>query len=272
MIAPASASRYAGMMTFRSNLRAICPVLGCASVLCWLAAGCASITRFTGGAPNSITAASVDGASVFSPMFTTAVYRPVDPQTAEIFLTDLPISRLSDSKDRLGDAAGSIVHVHLFLVPSAGNTPIDITACNVTIRHVLLAGKPKGIAASDTPAMGLYAGAGFVQPSDTIGEDRIDGSLTGASHRIVRSSAGFADLIGTGTLSGTFGAVRDDALARTLAGRMETLIREMTPVADEKNSAGAGSGAGTGGVAGRAGTGGARAGKKTSEPRLLDGR
>lgn len=194
-----------------------------------LLGGCAMLPRI-GGEGNTLSAVSIDEQTSLATTYTTAVYRPIDPQTADVYLTDIPVQRITGPKDRLGDAVGSIVHLHVFLVPKAGDTPIDQTACNVTIRHIVLAGTPRGVAASDIPAMGLYAGAGFVQPDDTIGGESLGGGVTGASHRLTRSSPGFRDLIGTGSIGGTFNARRDDALARQIAGRIESLVREMEGV------------------------------------------
>jgi hypothetical protein len=52
------------------------------------------------------------------------------------------------------------MHMHIFLIPEAGSTPIDRTACNVVFMNLVLTGKSTASAreATDTPVMGLYAG------------------------------------------------------------------------------------------------------------------
>jgi hypothetical protein len=125
------------------------------------------------------------------------------------------------------------VHVHVFLMPSAGDTPIDTTAVNVTLRHLILAGAPAGRGATDTPLMGLYAGGGFWYPRGDIGDDTLSGSLDGASHRLSRATPGFADPLGSGSLSGSVVARRDEALAQAMAATLDALLRRLPAPAIE---------------------------------------
>ncbi|MBY0261679.1 MAG: hypothetical protein K2Q20_05015 [Phycisphaerales bacterium] len=192
--------------------------------------GCSLFRAEAGG---ELTARSSMGDKQLSPSFITAAYTPIDPNTAEVFLSDLPAEWFTNPGDRLADASGSIVHMHVFLYPSAGDTPIDTTACNVTVRHLVLAGRVPGAGASDTPLMGLYAGGGFWYPRDDIGDDTLGGSLTGASHRLSRSTPGFVDPLGSGELSGRLTAQRNDELARAMSSKLELLVRRMpTPAAE----------------------------------------
>ncbi|MBL8762643.1 MAG: hypothetical protein JNM07_00050 [Phycisphaerae bacterium] len=152
--------------------------------------------------------------AVFSTSLPGAAYSTPDASTADLYLTDLPLNRLQNPNDSLADVSGSLVHVHLFLVPKAGSTPIDATACNATVRQLVFA---QGV-------LGLYAGGGFFNPSGDPGDPELAGSMRGASLRLARSSPGFADRLGPVTLAGTFGAPRSEGLARNLAARMEALI------------------------------------------------
>lgn len=190
--------------------------------------GCSLFRHEAGG---ELTARSSMGDKQLSPTFITAAYAPIDQNSAEVYLSDLPAERFLDQRDRLADASGSIVHMHVFLYPSAGDTPIDSTACNVTVRHLILAGKPEGVAASDTPLMGLYAGGGFWNPRDDIGDDNLGGSLTGASHRLSRATPGFIDPLGSGELSGRLTARRDEELARAMSSKLELLVRRLPAAA-----------------------------------------
>jgi hypothetical protein len=176
-------------------------------------------------------ATSLDGGKRLAPALSTAAYLALDENTADVYLSDLPRARFTDPRDSLADAAGSIVHVHVFLVPQAGSTPIDPTACNVTIRHLVLAGPSGGIReASDTPRMGLYAGGGFFLPQGDLGEGTVGGSVREASHRLTRATPGFTDLLGPGTLSGRFNAREDEDLARAMRAKLELLVARLPAI------------------------------------------
>lgn len=190
-----------------------------ALLLCVCATGCGTIARLS-GTSNELSISSGDQSRALTPEFTTAVYMPVDPQTAEVYLTDMPIERLRDQKDTLSDVTGHLVHLHLFLIPKAGETPIDTTACNLTLRHAVLAG----------PGSGLYSGGGFVQPSGAIGDESIAGAIAGSSHRLVRRAGAFKDALGSGQVVGRFSATRDDESARALAARLDAFARAMKPI------------------------------------------
>lgn len=201
---------------------------GLLSLVVCAAGGCSTVARWSGNS-NTLTIENVDDSRVIAPTFTTSVYLPVDPQTAEVYLTDLPLDRLRDGKDTLEGLSGHILHIHLFLLPSAGSTPIDQTACNITLRHIVIAqGEGK-----DQSAIGLYSGGGFVLPAGTIGDDRIGGSISGSSHRLVKASARFNDPLGSGAITGRFDAQRNDDAARALGSRIESLARTLKPIDDK---------------------------------------
>ncbi|MBY0311367.1 MAG: hypothetical protein K2W85_04810 [Phycisphaerales bacterium] len=185
--------------------------------------GCALFRSEPGGV---LTAVSTDGSRELAPTFTTAAYSFTDENTAEVFLTDLPRERIEDPRDMLGTAQGVILHLHIFLDPSPGDTPIDATACNVTIRQLVVTGTT-GETGTVSPTMGLYAGGGFVLLRGSIGDASITGSMTGGSYRLTRSTPGFADRLGAGKIAGRFSATQDPDLARSLSARFESLVRKM---------------------------------------------
>lgn len=190
--------------------------------------GCSMFRADTGGV---LTATSASGSRSLAPSFATAAYFATDANTADIYLSDLPIERFESGKDTLADATGTIVHLHVFLVPSAGDTPIDQTACNITIRQLVLTGTPQAHGRNEIPTMGLYAGGGFVLPTGTFGEGSIGGSINSASIRLTRSTSGFNDLLGPGSLSGRFNAPQDDDLAQAMSRKFEYLVNRMPPPA-----------------------------------------
>ncbi|MBC7835799.1 MAG: hypothetical protein H7Y88_11970 [Phycisphaerales bacterium] len=157
--------------------------------------------------------------------WTTAVYATTnnDPNTADVYLTDLPRERVLSEGDLLAGASGSVIHIHLFLVPKAGMTPIEASACNMTVRQVVLAG---------SGAAGLYGGGGFLQPDSRPGKEHFSGSIFDATLKLLRSSGGFPDLLDGCTMRGDFDAVRDEQAARALAARIEAIVASMQIVDD----------------------------------------
>ncbi len=175
--------------------------------------GCASIRSMAWWQNNaSVTTTAGNGKTSIKPRFTTAVYRAADAATADIFLTDLPMDRLADPADRLEGVSGSLIHIAVFLRPQAGKTPIDPTACTASIRQFIF---------SDG-AVGLYAGGGFVSPGE-FGKERVSGSISGATVRLVRATSDFTDLLGPSNLAGSFSARYNEEAVRALMDRVMTL-------------------------------------------------
>jgi hypothetical protein len=187
-----------------------------------------------GGADLAISSSARGGSSgTLTPQFTTAAYFPTDQNTADIYLSDIPASDLANPGADLTGASGNIVHIHVFLIPSAGMTPIENTACNITVRHLILAGRsaptPGGSDAkpgtAQIPAIGLYGGGGFMITGSDPGDDDFSGTIRDASVRLTRSSPAFTDRLGPATVAGKFSAPRDDKLARLIAARFEQISR-----------------------------------------------
>ena len=153
---------------------------------------------------------------VLKPTFRTAVYRYIDPSTADIFLSDLPLDRLMDPKDELTDVSGNIVHFYMFIVPQAGKTPIDATACNITVRHAVYS----------EGAMGIYAGAGFAD-IEAPGKSRILGDLLGATLRLAEAGPGFNDPLGPSRMVGSFKADLDEDAALAIGDRLSKLATKL---------------------------------------------
>lgn len=149
------------------------------------------------------------------------IFTHTDANTVDVLLTDLPVDRILNPMDTLQDVSGSIVHIHLFLMPKAGRTPIDDSACNSTVRHMIIA----------QGAMGLYGGGGFLFPEDDADGRTFSATLEDASLRLVRKGPAFADrLNGPARAHGSFSAVRDDARTRALQARFGRLSDAMSEV------------------------------------------
>ena len=120
-------------------------------------------------------------------------------------MTDIPPEVLEDPA-RLAQASGQILHVHMFLKPRPGRTPIERTACSATVRYVVLA---EGRA-------GVYAGGGFLFPGGTPDGGRFSGVLPEATLALDGKTEGFRDALGRGVFSTRFSAANDEVLARVI--------------------------------------------------------
>lgn len=158
------------------------------------------------------------------PKMTVFAYIPTDRNTVDVYLSDVPASRLSDPTDTLEGVVGNIIHLHIFLMPDPGYTPIDSSACNFTVRHVVLTGGAEN-------AVGIYGGGGFCLPDASPGDREFDGSLREATMRLARVGPGFADRLGASRISGSFSAPRNDDLANAISQRLEMLSRSLRDVA-----------------------------------------
>lgn len=166
-----------------------------------------------GGAPgsSSLSITSRTGELALKPDLQTNVYRAIDENTADIYLSDLPedqlLARLSGEAP---DLSGVLVHIHMFIMPRAGQTPIDYTASNVSITQLVMAG----------PSVGVYGGGGFMLPSGKPGNKRFGGTMRGTTLRLIRKDPGFEDLLGTCEVEGRVGAERDEQTARRIGSLM----------------------------------------------------
>jgi hypothetical protein len=201
-----------------------------ASITLVFVAGLGACRSFSPGG-TAIEVRSLSSAATLKPALRTACYRRIDSNTADLYFSDIAESRLTDSADELSDAAGSILHIHYFLVPSPGNTPIDDTACNVTIRHVIFAPHSGASSGSDPAphepfqAFGIYGGGGFFYPSGEVGDATFGGSMHEGTHRLLHASQGFIDLLGPSAIDGDFEAVRDDGAAAAIQTRIDQFMR-----------------------------------------------
>lgn len=172
--------------------------------------------------------------SVIEPVLPTAVYRTLDEQTADIYVTDLPPGRLADPSDNLAGLTGQLVHLHIFIIPMGGKTPQSPKACTATVRHVVIA----------DGAMGVYGGGGYVDASE-FGEPSLSAEIRDASLRLVESTPSFVDRLGIVQLTGSVNAQLNDRVARGIAGRIQELTFQLAP--PPAGAAGTDSTAGAGG-------------------------
>lgn len=164
--------------------------------------GCGMVTALRGTSGSLV---SDEQPNRLDPAIKTRLFDYQNNNTADIVLSDLPPEILADG-DAWQSATGQIIHARMFVQPRPGRTPIETTACTVTLRYIVLAGEGQ---------YGIYAGGGFLIPDGAPEGTRFSGEIHNATLRLVSATPGFKDLIGSGTLGLDFRASRDEnAVAR----------------------------------------------------------
>ncbi|RNC80743.1 MAG: hypothetical protein ED559_02740 [Phycisphaera sp.] len=186
----------------RSPLIALLPILALAMSA---AQGCGTYARVSLESPLS-------GATL-RPNLTTTTYSYRDENTVDIYLTDLTPEELAIPFDdrAQGWPTGQLVHIHMFIRPSPGKTPIEPQASNATIRHLILA----------PGATGLYGGGGFLLPSGGADSGKFGGKITAGTLRLQASSPNFNDALGPTEIRASFKVKEDRELASKIARRFE---------------------------------------------------
>lgn len=177
-----------------------------------------------GGSGSDITIASTTQNTRLDARFRTAAYSYIDQNTADLFFTDLTMEQVQaildgQPRDQVAPEGAQLLHIHMFLLPRAGRTPIDFAASNITITHAVIAGQ----------GVGIYGGGGFLLPGRVIsmkpGEDRFGGIIRGATLRFVKGSPNFVDRIDSAVLDGSLNAKLHPNRAQTLATLLDRLAR-----------------------------------------------
>ncbi len=198
----------------------VLPILALFAILCTLG-GCSTIGA--GGSGGSGTLSSESTSTLFKAKLPTRAYSTEDKNTADIYLTDLSDEDLTNffqSDQSWQSLSGSIVHVHLFLNPKPGKTPIEPTAANATVRYIILV----------DGQIGVYDGAGFLLPSKKIGKKSLGGTLRNAPAMLTRKTNNFNDILGVTRIDLSFSAKLDEPKADALADRVHALSSAADPV------------------------------------------
>jgi len=145
--------------------------------------------------------------------FDTAVYHPNDHNVASFYLTNANVEELLEGKID----EGQIVHIELLWNPIAGRTPLDESAANISVRHIIITGGQAGV----------YGGAGFATASGDVGEDTIKLSIPDATLSLLDSTPGFADMLSPALLIGDVKAVHDPSLAKKLGLAASQVVTNM---------------------------------------------
>lgn len=168
--------------------------------------------------PAGVRFRSIDRNTLLAPAIASSGYRAPDTSTAEFYLSDIPLRDLSEA-DSFDQLDGTIVHIHLFIRPMPGKTPIEPTASSATIQAVVLA---RG-------EVGLYGGGGFLLPSGTPGDDTLGGSIEEGSIRLLASTPGFVDRLGAADFSAGISTPKNEAAAGVMAHVLEQAVKLARP-------------------------------------------
>ncbi len=170
------------------------------------AAGCAS-----GRVSGSLRAESLGDNRVYiEAAYETAVYTDYNSVETSFFMTDIPMDDLLTGNV----TTGMVVHVDLLWEPTAGKTPMDSSATNVTVRYIVFA----------EGEMGIYGGAGFAMPKGDAGKGSMTLTLRDASITLLDSTDGFVDLLSPARLTGTLTAGLDENRARQMAYAVNQIV------------------------------------------------
>lgn len=173
-----------------------------------------TITRLGANAPITIESRTTPYA--MSPDLRTRVFAASDVNTATIFLSDMTVPELERALSKGGaGATGNLIHIHMFLMPKAGETPVDFTAANATVRHYVIA----------DGAVGLYAGGSFLLPgSIPTSGSTLSARLGGATLRLTDTSGPFVDRLESSDVAGGITATRDEEAVTAIESRLPMLI------------------------------------------------
>jgi hypothetical protein len=142
--------------------------------------------------------------------YTTLVYHHETGGDTSFVLSDV------SARDLVGGAVrnGQVMHIQLLWLPKPGATPMDSTATNASIRHVIIS----------NGEVGVYAGAGFALPSGKPGDRTLKLSVRDASVRLLEATDGFTDPLSPARITGTFTAVNDPREVRRLKNAVSQFV------------------------------------------------
>lgn len=184
--------------------------------------GCAGLSLGGGGSGGSGVVASETQPTQLRLRLPTRAAIVKDRNTADVYLTDLSPTTLELlGEGRLSpDISGTLLHIHIFLNPKPGRTPIEDTAASATARLIVIA---RG-------QVGVYDGAGFLLPGNSLKNGSAAGVLRNAPTRLTRATAGFIDPLGPSRLELSFDAKPDRPTADAVARAVRVLSAAADPL------------------------------------------
>jgi hypothetical protein len=128
------------------------------------------------------------------------------------YLSDVPLEDLLAGRVR----NGQFMHCRLLWIPLPGRTPVDATACNLTIRYVVVS----------EGEVGVYGGGGFAWPKGDLGKEDATLLIEGSSLALLARSDGFTDLLTPAQLTGTIAARLDEDATRRFRRGVSQLVTD----------------------------------------------
>lgn len=180
-------------------------------------AGCSSLALGGRGETSFVFDSRVLAAQ-YRPTFRTSVYAYRDPNTADVVLSEWSEAELRAFAETGRITPGSMLHVHYFLTPAAGRTPVDFTANNCTFSYLVVADERGSI-------VGRYGGGGFALPSRSPGRATFSASIRGGTLRPLEATERFNDAIASAEVSGAISARRDDSATDAMLDWMVEMER-----------------------------------------------
>ena len=178
--------------------------------------GCTSwrdVTSMFSNDPGLIESMSLDNEPVLLQGKFAYGYYTINPSGS----TSLLLSDVSLEQWKRGDVRdGQALHVQLLWQPKPGATPLDETATNISISHVIVS----------SGEIGIYAGGGFAIPRGTPGDDHLSLALRDASIELSDSTSGFQDLLSPARMTGSITASLDDDAALELKYAISQVVTD----------------------------------------------
>lgn len=149
----------------------------------------------------AVKAESLAGRRVILPGdFERAVYDHETDADTTIVLSDVSVDDLL-----LGTVdEGQILYMQMLWLPKAGATPMDSSATNLSLRHIVVSGG----------AMGIYGGAGYATPDGQPGGRTFGLTIRDSTLRLLEATEGFADPLTPSRITGSVDAVRSQRSTR----------------------------------------------------------
>ncbi|MEO1584809.1 MAG: hypothetical protein AAFR96_09585 [Planctomycetota bacterium] len=173
-----------------------------------------TVTPTSPTTPTASTANS--GQAKLAPRLITKAYTYQDENTVNIYLSNLTPAELARTPND-EPLVGQIVHIHMFIRPDPGRTPIEPDALNTSIRHAILA--PDG-------ATGIYAGGGFLLPKSKARSGSFEGTISRGTLTLQAATPNFNDALGPASLRATFDVPNDTELANLMATRFADAVKQ----------------------------------------------
>ena len=149
------------------------------------------------------------GETLFATDFGTGIYRLNSKHNLTLVLWSGPEQEPTEA-----------VTMRMFWRPTAGGTPLDRTATNVTVQYIDFDG------AEADAKIGIYSGAGFLYPKSNFGKGHLEFEVWQATLRLSVWSEGYEQPLVRGELIGRFRANRDDVGVTEAIRRLNVQVSE----------------------------------------------